>query len=205
MKPWFLAGIFLLGCGALNASIIFTPGNNPQSNEENVLFNLSGLIGGPALTVTGQTQQSGFLVNFTGTENLITPSAGQARVEASDGAFTQLGINLGTTATFTDIIFNLNTVNSTPGTATITVTEVGGPGATFALPVGAGSNFLTITTAGGELMTGVTISSNVAINDIRQTRISGAAAVQAIPEPISSALVGTGLISLFFIRRRARR
>jgi PEP-CTERM motif len=203
MKRLLPVGLFLLiGCVAANATIIFTVGNNPQTNEENVLFNQSGLIGGPALTVTGAPQQSNFLVNFTSNENLDTPSAGQARVEGTDGDFTLLGINLGT-STFTDIIFNLNTVNGTPGIATITVTEKVGPGGTFALPVGNGSNFLTITTAGGELMTGISISSTVQINDIRQTRISGAANV--VPEPLSLGLVGTGLISLFFLRRRASR
>ena|SRR5947207_13765393 len=132
------AGLFLLiGCGAMNASIIFTLGNNPQPGEENVLFNAPGLISGPALTVTGTTQTSNFLVNFTSNENLVTPSQGQARVEAQDGAFRTLGINLGT-GSFTDIIFNLNTANATPGTATITVTEAVGPGGTFVLPVANG-------------------------------------------------------------------
>jgi len=201
MKRLFSVGLLLLGCGALNATIVFTPGNDPQADEENVLFNLPGLIAGPATTVTGQTQQSSFQVFFTGTENLVTPSAGQARVEAADGAFTTLGINLGT-GTFTDIIFNLNTVNSTPGTATVTVSQKVGADQVFLLPVAQGSNFLTIVAINGELMTGVGISSTVAINDIRQTRISGAAASTVIPEPISSALIGTGLISLAFLRRR---
>jgi PEP-CTERM motif len=202
MKRLLPVGLFLLlGCVAANATIIFTVGNNPQVDEENILFNLPGLIPGPALTVTGETQQSNFIVNFTSNENLDTPSAGQARVQADDGAFRLLGINLGT-GTFTDIIFNLNTLNSTAGTATITVTQAVGPNATFDLAVGTGSNFLTITTAGGELIKTVSIASNVDINDIRQTRISGAAGGILIPEPLSLGLVGTGLVSLFFLRRR---
>jgi len=190
----FSVGLFLLlGCGALNASIIFEPGNHPGFDEENVLFNQNGLILGPALTVTGEIE-SEYVISFTSNENLFTPSIGQARVAAQDGAFSQLGISLGANV-FTDIIFNLNTDNSTPGVATITVTEVAGPGATFLFPVAQGQNFLTITDTDGGFLKLVGISSTVDVNDIRQTRISGAGAV---PEPATCMLfaMGLGLIGL---------
>jgi len=192
----FSVGLFLLiGCGALNASIIFEPGNNPGPSEENVLFNQDGLILGPALTVTGEIDPE-YVISFTSNENLITPSIGQARVAAQDGAFSQLGISLGADV-FTDIIFNLNTDNSTPGVATITVTEVAGPGATFLFPVAQGQNFLTITDTDGGFLKLVSISSTVDVNDIRQTRISGAGE-NIVPEPGSYMLVamGLGLIGL---------
>ena len=200
------AGMLLLfGCGAMNATIIFTVGNNPQTGEENVLFNLPGLTAGPATTVTGETQTTNFLVNFTSNENLVTPSDGQARVEGADGDFTLLGINLGTN-TFTDIIFNLNTVNAIAGIATISVTEASGPGGSFDLPVAAGSNFLTVTVADSELITGVNISSTTQINDIRQTRISGAGggSIQSTPEPATLAMTGLGLLGLGIYGRRRR-
>jgi hypothetical protein len=187
----FSAGLFLLiGCGALHASIIFEPGNHPGLNEENVLFNQDGLILGPALTVTGEID-SDYLISFTSNENLLTPSIGQARVAAQDGAFTQLAISLGSDV-FTDIIFNLNTDNSTPGVATITVTEVDGPGATFLFPVSHGQNFLTITDTDGGFLKLVSITSTVAVNDIRQTRISGAGE-NVVPEPATYMLFAMGL------------
>jgi hypothetical protein len=187
-----LPGLFLLvGCGAMNASIIFTPGNNPEATEQNVLFNQAGLILGPAVTVTGEIE-SDYLISFTSNENLLTPSLGQARVAAQDGAFRQLDISLGGDV-FTDIIFNLNTDNSTPGEATITVTDVAGPGGTFVLPVAQGENFLTILATNGEFIKDVSITSTVDINDIRQTRISGAGEGESVvPEPRNWLLLATG-------------
>ena len=152
----------------------------------------TALILGPALTVTGEIQ-SDYLISFTSNENLVTPSLGQARVAAQDGAFTQLGISLGGDV-FTDIIFNLNTDNSTPGVATITVTEVSGPGATYMFPVAQGQNFLTITDTNGGFIKAVSIASTVDVNDIRQTRISGAGTsdVETVPEPRSLHAAGYG-------------
>ena len=190
------AGLLLLiGCGALNASIVFEPGNHPGLNEENVLFNQNGLILGPALTVTGEIE-SEYLINFTSNENLFTPSIGQARVAAQDGAFTQLAISLGANV-FTDIIFNLNTDNSTPGIAVITVTEVAGPGAIYLFPVAQGQNFLTIAAINGGFLKSVDITSTVEVNDIRQIRISGAGE-GVVPEPGTYLLftTGFGLIGL---------
>jgi hypothetical protein len=187
-----LPGLFLLaGCGAIHAAIVFEPGNHPEANELSILFNQDGLILGPALSVTGETQQYNYVVNFTSNESLVAPSLGQARVAAQDGAFTQLGIDLGTSI-FTDIIFNLNTDNSTPGMATITVTEVAGPGATFLLPVAQGENFLTIIATNGEFIKSVGIASTVDVNDVRQTRISGAG-TSSVPEPRNYTLLATGM------------
>jgi hypothetical protein len=189
-------GLFLLsGCVALNASVIFQPGNHPGQDEENVLFNQNGLILGPAFTVTGEIK-SEYLVYFMSDENLFTPSLGQARVAAQDGAFRQLEISLGENV-FNDIIFNLNTPNSTPGIAVITVTEVAGPGAIYLFPVAQGQNFLTIAGLNGGFLRSVSISSTVDINDIRQTRISGAGET-VVPEPGTYMLwaLGFGLTGL---------
>ena len=84
--------------------MIFTATNDPQANDENILFNSPDLILGPALTVQGVTNQTHFLVSFTGLENLIA-NGGQARVEAEDGAFSYLTIAV--PGTFEDLIFNL--------------------------------------------------------------------------------------------------
>ena len=197
-----VALILLSGCVAVNASIIFQRGNHPGVNEENVLFNQNGLILGPALTVTGQIE-SEYIISFTSNENLFTPSIGQARVAAQDGAFRQLQISLGDDV-FNDIIFNLNTVNSTPGIAVITVTELVGPGAIYLFPVAQGQNFLTITALDAGFLKSVSISSTVDISDIRQTRISGAGEV-VVPEPGTYMLFATGFGLIGLARKFGRR
>lgn len=196
--------------GIAHADIIFLLGNNPQPNEENILFNGPGTISGPALTVTGRTNQSDVLVAFTSTENLITPASGQARVDAEDGAFTNLIVSLLNGGTFGDLIFNLNAVQGDTGTALITVHQLSGPDATFNLPVGNGENFLTILATNGQRITSVEIDSSsgldmVGIDDGRQFRISDVQGANNIPEPLPVSLIGAGLLGMLGMRRKARR
>src|SRR6476620_10846369 len=69
-----------------NATIIFSTAQGSLQPDENILFNCAiGCVSGPALTVTGETNNTGNLVDFKSTENLVTPSSGQARVESADG------------------------------------------------------------------------------------------------------------------------
>src|SRR5437899_3675517 len=113
MKASFtLAAVLgLLSVASASANVIFTAANDPQADEEIVLFNTSGLIPGPALTVTGTTQTTAFIVSFTSNENLTTPNGGQALVTPEDGDFSVLNVTLAG-AYFKDLIFNLNTTGS---------------------------------------------------------------------------------------------
>ena len=188
-----LAGMLLVAA-PVAANIIFTLGNNPQPQEENVLFN-AGTISGPATTVTGVSATSHCIVSFTGTEDLLTPSSGQARVTAVDGGFTSLAIGLGCTAT--DIIFALNP--STPGGSGTATVDVAGN--MFSFGFGPGESFLTITATGGDTITGLSLTSDADIGDIRQVRISGSSLLPA-PEPGTLALLGIVAFALAAVRRR---
>jgi len=198
----------LLSPLALNASIIFTPGNNP-SGDVNILLN-SGATG---TTVTGTPNGfPGITVDFSSNQSLLEPSSGQARVAANpEGTpLTNLTISLADGLTYGDLIINPfiggQCPNCTGGASTITVRAVSSNGTPEApvifngLTVGNGNNFLTIVAADGESIVSTTISVAGGINDVRQPRISGP--FVAIPEPGTYLLIGVGLGLLGFLGRR---
>jgi hypothetical protein len=199
--------IALLAPSLSRADAVFTLGNNPQPNEENVLLN-SGTIGN---TIQGTTNQNGFVVNFTSAQLLTAPSNGQARVEAIDNLTSQVALSdvsfsLDNGGTFTDAIFNMfvgGTIGSSGGTATINALTNDGL-FQFQMTLGNGQNFLTVTTTGGELLSQISILSPVAFTDLRQVRISGAAAV---PEPsaVTLCLAGATVFGVRLLRGKLTR
>src|SRR4051794_10098024 len=70
----------VLSVGAANASVIFTPGNNPQPGEQNIQFGLQQT----GTTIVGETNQSNTLVQFTSSQSLTTGGVGQAFLEPTD-------------------------------------------------------------------------------------------------------------------------
>jgi len=207
-STWAYAFLFLSPL-ALNASIIFTLGNNP-SNDVNILLN-SGATG---TTVIGSPNMSpGVIVDFSSTQSLSEPSSGQARVAANpEGSpLTNLTISLANGLTYGDLIINPFIgglcANCTGGASTITVRAVSSNGTAEApavftgLTVGNGNNFLTIVATGGESIVSTTISVAGGFNDLRQPRISGPFAA-AVPESSTYLLIGVGLGLLGFLGRR---
>lgn len=200
-----------LSASVLNASIIFTLGNNP-SNDVNILLN-SGATG---FTVSGSP--NGFpslTVNFTSTQVLSEPSSGQARVAANpEGSpLTNLIISLANGFTYGDLIINPFIGGLCPtctgGASTITVNAVSAtntPEAPFVftgLNVGNGNNFLTIVATNGEKIVSTSVSVPGGFNDLRQPRISGP--FVQIPEPASMSLLGSGLLGIAFLARQLRK
>lgn len=198
----FLSLIALIALSVTTAkadSVTFTIGNNPQQDEENILLS-SGLNG---TTVFGLTNQTNLQVAFSSTtETLVEPSSGQARVEALDGLVNNISISI-PNGTFHDIILNPFFGS---GTADVTVVTSNNETFTFSYSLGNGQNFLTIVADPGTQIFSVTINAPGGFTDLRQPRISGAAANEtSVPEPTSMLLFGSGLLGIATAFRKFRR
>ncbi|MFO0891036.1 MAG: PEP-CTERM sorting domain-containing protein [Isosphaeraceae bacterium] len=222
--PLLAAAVFLgLSLTPARAGFIVLSGNNPEPDEQNVLLN-NDQVG---LTISGTTNQSGDVVNFTSpSQFLVAPSNGQARVEAresDDIDSDQVAIDAAITVAFAspsiffrDLIFNafIGGGIGEDGTLEITLNGLDADGnvvsETFTtdsddnpLTLANGSNFYTVLATDGWLLTSVEITpTQGSYADLRQIRISG---VGAIPEPSSIVLSAIGLagVGIVAVRRRS--
>lgn len=164
-----------------SATIVIYSSPGAVQPAENVMFHNNVPSGNSA---TGHTNQTTTQVNFTGIEPLVTPSQGQARIEAGDGGLSQLAFELNGGLGFREGEFN---IFGTRGTATQTVL-----------------NFT------DQFTTRVQFLLNGDVQDARQFRIGGIGIVpdpdtSTVREPESWALfiVGFGLVGAT-MRRRSR-
>jgi len=214
LGKWIARTFMFMACcvsAGADATIIFTIGNNPQPDEENILLN-SGATG---TVVSGTTTQTNEVVDFSSSSQLLSePVSGQARIEAvgssgSQVSLTGVTVSLANGGTFTDLIFNPNitgTIGTSGGTATVGVNSLfnGIPEApsTFAYVLSNGQNFVTIVATSGETIQSVRVSYPLGFTDLRQIRISG---VRTIPEPSSALLAAFALLALAVVTRRGAR
>ena len=188
--------------GLAQADIIFTLGNNPQPDEENILLN-KGTSGS---TVFGDGNKSGVTVAFSSMIDTLTePANGQARIESQSGMIHDITVSV-PGGVFTDLILNprvgtgmamLTGVANEPGGGTMDFT--------FDYALGNGENFVTITTSGGETIASLTVDAPDGFTDLQQPRISGAGS-GAVPGPANLALLtfaGLGLLAYGWRRQQA--
>jgi hypothetical protein len=188
---------------AANANIIIL--TSPSGTGDNVQFNdqPKDQTGNPVFGNINNAAST--LVLLTGKETLITPSGGQARVEALDGTLNFLDIALAAAGTgFESAVFNLN-AEAGAGTATVTAFDQFGGSAFLIFALGPGQNFVTITTDELQFLSHVTISTTLGLDDVRQIRLGD---VVAVPGPVAGsglAALAAALASLVALARRRRR
>ncbi len=196
--------------GAAHADVVINQGNIP-GNTENVLLNpgdCTGNITGPASLIQGCLNQTrSQLVNLSTTgDQLDNQGNGQANLIAADGSFDDLTIALDGDKTFNYLIFNIDVLNGEgdAGTATFTAFLDGENPFTQTFSVrDNGQNFFTVSAINGEAMTSFLIESTVQLSNVNQIRIGGVGGGGGpVPEPGAIGLLGLGLMTIGFARRR---
>jgi len=163
-----------------------TAGNNPVAGDEEVQFNDGQAQSG--MLLTGETNQTGFQVNFASTDMLTLSGLGQSAIKSFDGTgFHTLDIYLTAPATFTSLILKVTGIDKNSD-ITFTGSGVGVSGTTGNIEVGNGGSFYTVLTDAGKSFSKVTLTSlggisEVEIGTVSQVRIGGANDPNAVPLP----------------------
>lgn len=196
----FCFGLGVIGAPAAAAVIIYdSPGAIQPA--ENVLL----VKGQTGTSVIGNTNQTGTEVTFQSLngESLTTPSNGQAKVQAVDGSLDALALYLSDpTLGFKQVEFNLFKALSGTGSVSLTFTS----GASGVFNIANGQNFFSAEATDGDFITRVAFDTNGSgISQLKQVRVGGIAAIPAVPEPATWAMMLLGFGMVGGVARTRRR
>jgi len=220
LKPVILGVVTAILIALSSASVFADPitittGNPGNQGTDNVLFN-NGSLSHSGTLVQGDFNGSGagFIVDFTsasGSGNLGV-SGGQAVLVGGTGnvPFSNVTVQLENGATFTKLIMNIDVTNGLPPPTqvqfTVNYTLAGGQVFNQVFNVDTnGQNFFGIQASMGAVINSITVQGLGGTNfqSIDQWRIGGFG--NAVPEPASMLLLGSGLAGLAAgVRRRLR-
>jgi hypothetical protein len=206
VKMAVAALLAMTGVSAAQANIIFTLGNSPLDDGDNVLFTDNNLShSGNLIQGNFNGPGSGFILDFTsasGNGSLQAPSGGQARVEGAIGNTPLANITFGLEgATFTGVVLN---PFSGSGAAILIVRDLNGVTSLFSYIMGNGENFVTINANNGQQIDTVTlIAPGGGFTDLRQVRMAGFESINSVPDGGATVmLLGAALSGIGFMRRR---
>lgn len=182
------------------ATLILTPGNNPQPGEANVIFfdqgptsEIFGSLGGGTdnLSLTGTTVLAGN--QLSSVTNVIKGSGS----DLMSATFTPVGGSLGL------LIFDVANVT---GDLSISGSDANGNIFTFAsLGAGIGQNFYTLQAISGETIDTVSVNSTGSFESLSSIRGIFNASLAGVPEPATWAmmLLGFGAVGIGARRKRS--
>jgi len=213
MRKLLLASVLGLGLagGGAQAEVIFTLGNHPQPDEQNLFFEAADTV--PGTHLTGEIDHSGVFVNFSSLfakdpaslgggstgQTIVANGIGQADIVcatncvnngggADSAQLTSLQITPSAGQGFHDFI-----LNPTHGHGDMNVFVRDNLGNNFHFDLRQGQDFLTITTANNEAITLIQLSELATgtgafgWSDLAQPRISGPCTLgTATCEPINT-------------------
>ncbi len=198
----------VLSAASASATILISATPGAVQPAENVVFQTTAPTGVNAFGTTNQTNTP---VTFTGIEALVTPSAGQARIEAADGGLSELSFALATGKAFSEVEFNIFGAGATATSVTLNFTDQFGAVFSNNFAIGSGQNFFSAIAIDNQLITNVSFLLNGNVGDVRQFRLGGITNLPGpvgpggVPEPASWAMLmaGFGLVGATMRRRKS--
>jgi hypothetical protein len=209
--------VLTLAVSSANATLTLCEGPSGCTIQgegiENVLMPAVGTTGN---VITGSTNQTNILIDFTSTEEMTVTGSGQAKLEAVDGSLDNVVIDAQLdTIGFTHFVFNVHA----DVTGEIAVSAIDNFGTLFDFGLNEasenGQNYFTIGSLDDQFIKSVSISGTgiTGIDELQQVRVDpatlpggggggGGGVTSVVPVPAAAWLFGSGLLGLAGVARR---